>query len=137
MTADEIADELVTHFNAISDPLIAFQAIVPDDVEDIEKERTDFVVFVVPTGESEEPFDRGDTCNEERVISVVVSGPIKTVTKRLAMQFGEQLRRSLRETEFQGYRWSGNETTTLIDYNALKTKGQFLSRFDATYFALA
>jgi hypothetical protein len=137
MTSDEIADRMVEHLNALEEPLIAFQAVNPPEIGEADKERSDYAVFVIPNAERETPFDRGDTCDERRVLSIIVNGPIRgNVTKRIAMQFGEQLRRSLRETEFEGYRWAGNETTTLVDYAALKTKNQFLSRFDAEYFAL-
>jgi hypothetical protein len=137
MTADELADELVDHFNAISDPLISFQAVNPLEIGEEDKERSNYAVFVIAIAESETPFDRGDTCDERRIVSVIINGPIGNVTKRIAMRFCEQLRRSLYETTFDGYRWAGNETTTLIDYAALKGKGQYLSRFDATYFTVA
>jgi hypothetical protein len=138
MTADELADHLVEHFNAISEPLIQFQAINPSEIGEADKERNNFAVFVIPNSENETPIgDRGDTCDERRIVSIIVNGPIRNVTKRIAMQFGEQLRRSLYETKFEGYQWTGNEATTLVDYAALKSKSQFLSRFDATYFTFA
>jgi hypothetical protein len=138
MTADELADHLVEHFNAIEEPLVAFEAANPAEITEAEKERSDFGVYVIPNSESETAFDRGDTCDERRVVSVIVNGPVRgNVTKAVAMKFSEQLRLSLRETQFDGHRWAGNETTTLIDYGALKTKAQFLSRFDATYYTVA
>jgi len=136
MTSDQLADSLVLHFNAISDPLIAFQAIKPE-VAEADKECSDFAVFVIPFGESEAAFDRGDTSREERVVSVVVNGPIGQVTKSIALAFCESLRRSLRETEFDGLRWSGNETVSVYDFDALNTKSQFLHLFRATYFTFA
>ena len=137
MTSDELADYLVDHFNDLSDPIVAFQAIKPETVAEAQKERADYGVYVLPYEESETPLDRGDTCNEQRVVSVVVNGPLKTVTRSTAMQFCEQLRRALRETTFNGYRWSGNETVSIFDANALKEKDQFLSLFRATYFTIA
>lgn len=137
MTSDELADLVVEHFNALAGPVIEFQAVNPPEIGEADKERSDFGVFVIPNSETETAFDRGDTCDERRVLSVIVNGPIRgNMTRRLAMQFGEQLRRSLRETEFEGYRWARNETTTLVDYAALKSKNHFLSRFDTEYFAL-
>lgn len=137
MTSDDLAEQVADHFNDLDAPLIEFQAVVPEDVEEYQLERHNFQVYVIPTGESETPIDRGDACDERRIVSVIISGPIGQVTKRIAMRFGEQLRRSLYETEFSGYRWIGNETTTLVAYDFLKSKNQFVSRFDAEFFGIA
>jgi hypothetical protein len=71
-------------------------------------------------------------------VRVVVSGPIsETITRAIALKFVKQLRRSLREVEFETdnerFRWISNEVDSLYDIDALKTQGQFLSTFLATY----
>lgn len=137
MTSNDLADYLVAHLNLLDDPLIEFQAVNPETVAEASAEVHNFQVFVMPFEESEESIDRADTCREERIVSVVVNGPIGQVTKSLALQFAEQLRLSLRETEFEGYRWQGNETVSIYDADALKTKNQFLHLFRATYFTFA
>jgi hypothetical protein len=137
MTSNDLADYIVVHLNLLVDPIIAFQATNPETIAEASKEVADFQVFVMPFEESEESIDRADTCREERVVSVVVNGPIGQVTKAIALQFAEELRYSLRETEFEGYRWQGNETVSVLDADALKTKGQFLHLFRATYYTFA
>jgi hypothetical protein len=135
MTSDLRADYLVTEFNAIADPAIAFTATNPPEVVDVESERADWAVFVQPFAESEEPQDRGDMSREELQVNVIVHGPLSaTLTRAVALTFMKSLRDALRETEFEGYRWDGNETVSLFDFDALKTKKQFLSLFRATYF---
>jgi hypothetical protein len=139
MTSDQLADDIVAHLNAIESPIVEFQAVNPAEVgEHLKEKRNDFAVFVIADSESETPLDRGDTCDERRTVAVIINGPIRgNMTKQTALRFGEQLRLALRETEFDGYIWAGNETTTLIDYAALKENRQFLSRFAATYFNVA
>ncbi len=137
MTSNDLADYIVAHLNLLDDPLIEFQAINPETVAEASVEVHNFQVFVMPFEESEESIDRADTCREERVVSIVVNGPIGQVTKAIALQFAEQLRLSLRETEFEGYRWQGNETVSIYDADALKSKNQFLHLFRATYFTFA
>lgn len=137
MTSNDLADYIVAHLNLLDDPIIEFQAVNPETVAEASKEIADFQVFVMPFEETEEAIDRADTCREERVVSVVVNGPIGQVTKSIALQFAEQLRLSLRETEFEGYRWQGNETVSVLDAEALKSKNQFLHLFRATYFTFA
>ena len=134
MTSDELADHLAEHLGTIEEPIIEFQAVKPETVAEAQAERSDYGVFVIPYAESETPLDRGDMCNEERVVSVVVNGPLKTVPRATALKFCEQLRNSLRESEFDGYRWAGNETVSIFDSAVLKEKNQFLSLFRATYF---
>lgn len=138
MTADDLADLLVIHFNGLAAPPIAFQAVKPVEVAEAEKERSDWAVFVVPFGESEEPFDRADACREEYICSVIINGPVKaSLTRAKGSEFCKFLRDGLRETTLGGLRWDGNETVSLWDVDALKTKSQFLSLFRATYYQFA
>lgn len=138
MTSDDLADKVAEYLNSLEDTLIEFEAVNPPEVGEFLKEkRNTFAVFVIPESESEEPFDRGDTCNEHLTVGVVINGPMKNMTKKLAMQFGKQLRRALCETDFDGYTWQGNDVVTPIDFAALKDNGQFLSRFNASYYGIA
>lgn len=136
MNAEELADYVVEHFNAIEDPVIAFEATKPEDIAEAYKERDNYQVFVIPFSETETRIDRGDTCEQHRTVEVVVTGPIGQVTRFTALQFLTQLKRSLRLTKFDNHRWMGNETPTLWDPDAMKTKGQFLSVFHAEYVGL-
>lgn len=138
MTSDDLADLLVTHLNGLADKPITYQAVKPEEVAEADKERSDWGVFIVPYSEAEEAFDRGDTCREELVCSVVINGPVRgSVTREKGCELSRFLRFSLRETELGGYRWQENETVSLYDSDALKTKGQFLSLFRATYYDFA
>lgn len=135
MTADDLADLVVVELNAIANPPIKFTAVKPDDFGTIDKETSSFTVFVIPFSESEEAFDRGDACREELVVSVVVNGPVKApLTRAEASEFVRLLRSTLRETILDEVRWSSNETVSLYDFEAMKTKKQFLSLFQATYY---
>jgi hypothetical protein len=137
MNADELADHLVDHFNSIEEPLIAFQAQKPDEIPEAEKERSDFNVFVVPFGETETKINRADSCDERRQVSVVIHGPIASVTRSLAIKFVEQLKRSLRRTIFEGFRWASNESVQFFNPEALKLHGQFYSVFRTEYLGIS
>jgi hypothetical protein len=136
MNADQLADFVVDTFNDISDPVIVFQAVNPESIAEAEKEHTDFQVFVVPFGETETRINRGDVCEERRTVSVVINGPIGQVTRATALQLLDQLKRSLRRTSFDGYRWASNETVSYWNPDALKEKRQFYSVFRAEYVGL-
>lgn len=134
MTSEDLAKLLAAHFTELDDKPIEFAARVTDDVSVADAERSDWAVFLVPFEESEEPFDRGDACREELVVSVVINGPAKQVGRAKGSELAKFLRNSLRETEFGGFDWAGNETALLYDADAFKTTGQFLSVFRATYY---
>ncbi|MGD9632655.1 MAG: hypothetical protein AB7I57_18335 [Pirellulales bacterium] len=134
MHAEELAKKLATHFSALDEKPVGFQATAPLELAVADAERRDWGVFVVPFEESEEPLDRGDMCREELVVKVVVNGPTKQITRAKGIELSKFLRDSLRETEFDGFRWAGNETELLYDADAFKSSGQFLSVFRATYF---
>lgn len=135
MTAEDLADQLAAFLSALDDPPIAFAAENPTEPASVEAERGEFHVFVVAYAENEEPVDQyGETVREELVVSVLVNGPLLLINRHTAIAFVKFLRESLRGTEFDRYRWSGTETVTLYDFDAQKTKNQFLSLFRATYF---
>lgn len=138
MNADELAELVATYVDALASPPIVFNATVPATAASVEAETADWKVFVLPYGESEEALDRGDMCREELTCSVVINGPVNGVTtKQNGLELSKFLRTSLRETEFSGFRWESNEVATVYDFDALKTKSQFLSLFRATYFQFA
>ena len=134
-TSDDLAENLVAHFNAATLALKC-PAEKPPVVPDFEKETaTSFRIYLVPYSESEEAFDQGDTCREELHVSVVVHGPLSaTVSRARALELVKSARLSLRETEFDGFRWFRNETLTLLDREALRTKNTLLSSFRALYY---
>lgn len=139
MTADEIADEIVAVFNALTDQEFTFAAGKPAVLAIVEAERNDFGVFVVAKDEQEESFgERDDGCKRTRIVSVAVNGPIRdqfTLSKYLK-QF-EALRESLEGTEFSGYRWDRNEVVSLWDNEALRVRNRFLALFEATYYTFS
>jgi hypothetical protein len=136
MTSEELCSELATHFNDLADKPIEYLASVPAETPTTVKETTDWQVLVVPFSESEESFDAGDTCREERVVSVIVTGPIRgTTTRDKGSELCKFLRDNLRETSFDGFRWAGNDTVSLYDTDALKTLNQFASLFQATFYS--
>lgn len=138
MTSDQIADSVVAHLNATTAKPIQFEAVKPATVAEAEAESASYGVFVLPYAESEVPFDNGFTCKRERVVSIVVNGPINDLVDRAkAMEFSEFVRTALEGTEFDGYLWSGNETVSLYDAEVLRTKNKFLSLARATYFTIA
>jgi hypothetical protein len=136
MTSDELADDLVAHFNALDDKPIEFQAVNPPEEIDCEAERDDWRVFVWPFAEREQSLDRGDMCREELDVDVFVHGPTKTqIGKDKGMELVRFLRESLRETTFGGFRWDKNETVSgVFDAGVLRLKKQFLSTFRATFY---
>jgi hypothetical protein len=135
ITSDALADLVVTQLNAASSPPIAFTAEKPGSVADAQVEQEEFRVFVLPYSEAETPFDQGNTCRRELVVSLVVNGPIAgQINKRLSLEFALWVRTTLENSELGGYTWGGNETVSLYDVDALKTKNQFLSLARAAYF---
>lgn len=137
MTSADLADALVTHFNALASKPIAFRAEAPDDPAEAVKEQSDWRIFVVPKEESETPIDRGDTCREEFRPSIIINGPIRSsLTRTKGLEVVKFLRDSLRETEFSGLDWDGNDIESLYDPEAEK-KNQFLSLFRPTYYQFA
>ena len=135
MTSDALADLVVATLNALVSPPLNFQAINPPEMATADAERSNFAVFAIPFSETESSFDRGNTCREDRVVSVVVNGPLDmNVTRAKALEFVEFLRLGLRGTELGGYLWADNETVSIFDTEALKTKNQFLSLFRASYY---
>lgn len=139
MTADEIADEIVAVFNALTAQEFTFTAEKPVVLATVEAERNDFGVFVVAKDEQEEAFgERDDGCKRTRIVSVAVNGPIRdqfTLSKCLK-QF-EALRESLEGTEFSGYRWDHNEVISLWDNEALRVRNRFLALFETTYYTFS
>lgn len=139
MTADEIADEIVAVFNALTAQEFTFSAEKPAVLAVVEAERNDLGVFVVAKDEQEEAFgEHDDGCKRTRIVSVAVNGPIRdqfTLSKYLK-QF-EALRESLEGTEFSGYRWDRNEVITLWDNEALRIRNRFLALFEATYYTFS
>lgn len=134
MTADDIADEIVTVFNAIAAPVFAFTAVNPADGPEVEREDQTTTVQVYGYSESEEPLDRGDVLQSDREINVVLTRTLDSSdTRKDCLDWLNQLKDALKETEFGGYRWRGNETVTLYDLDALVQQRQFLSLFRATY----
>lgn len=139
MTADDLADLLVTHFNGLDGKPIQYRAENREEIPDVEKElQPNYTVFVIPYAENEESFDRGDTCREEIVCSLVVQGPLNSSQKRAkASELVRFLKFSLRETVLGGAKWDSNETVSLWDAEAMNAKAQFLSVFRAAYYQFA
>lgn len=139
MTSDALADLIVGQLNGLADKPIEYQAVNPPEVATVDAELTDYTVFVIPFSEAEEPTNlANETCREDRVVSVVVNGPIAgPITRATALALVEFLRNGLKGTELGGYLWDGNETVSLFDNEAVKTKNQFLSLFRATYYRFA
>ncbi len=141
MTADEIADEIVNTFNALTAQLFSFTAEKPDDIGLVETERSDLGVYVVAKEEGEEAIgDMGNTCRRTRVVSIALNGPIKTSegdTLGKYLQQFEALRTALESTEFSSYRWDKNDVIVLWDADALRTRNRFLGLFEATYYNFA
>src|SRR4051794_8061513 len=104
----------------MADPVLAFEATKPEQIAETEKESSNFAVFVIPSGETETRINRGDLCEEHRMVSVIVTGPVGQVTRATAQSFVQQLKRSLRLTNFDGYRWRNNESIVYWDPDALK-----------------
>ncbi len=141
MTADEIADQIVGVFNALTGQEFVFTAEKPVVLATVEAERKDFGVFVVAKDEQEEAFgEHDDGCKRTRVVSIAVNGPIRegeawTLAKYLT-QF-EALRIALEGTEFSGYRWDRNEVISLWDREALHVRNRFMALFEATYYTFS
>ena len=135
MTADEIADHMVATFNAITDKRIIFKATKPEDVNEVDAERSDFGVYVVAQDEREEPINQdGTTSRRVRVVRVAANGPINVQhTRSKYLKAMEQIRESLEGTDFDRYRWTGNEVLSLWDYDALRYRNRFMALFEATY----
>lgn len=135
MTADEIADEIVTVFNELTDQQFTFAAEKPAVVSVVESERDSLGVFVIAKDEQEEAIgDAGWTCRRTRVVSVALNGPITagdTLGKYL--QQCESLRAALEGTEFHGYLWERNAVVSLWDQEALFYRNRFLALFEVTY----
>lgn len=143
-TSDDLADAIVDRYlayfygtDAEEDPLIEFTPVNPVEVAEVIVEQSDYLVFVFPDGETEAPFDHGDAVNERLTVAVVVNGPAHgNYTRALALKFVKQLRTALRGTKFDDFSWESTEVDPLWDVEALKTKGQFLSAFRATYYGI-
>lgn len=138
MTADDIADELVALFNGLANKPIEFQAENPLEVGEALVERDNFKVFVVPKAHTQDSFDRADSCRVTRTVQVIVNGRVSaSLTKKTAMSLVAFLEDALQETSFGRFIWEGSQTLSLYDGALLKTSGQFLSLFEATYYDFA
>ena len=139
MTADEIADQIVAVFNALTNQEFSFTAEKPVVLATVEAERSDCGVYVIAKDEQEEAIgDQGDTCKRTRIVSVAVNGPIRdqfTLAKYLKQC--EALRQALEGTEFSGYRWDRNEVLSLWDREALHIRNRFLALFETTYYTFS
>lgn len=133
MTSHDIADLLAEHYNSLGDKPIEFFATNPE-VINVEKESSDWAVFVGPFEESEAAQDRGDMCDMRVTCQVVVHGPVSIVTPKSAgIALVHWLRNALRETELGGYRWVACETVSLFDFDALVGRKMFVSWFNAEF----
>ena len=134
-SADDIADGVVAMLNAL-ETSIAFQAVNPPNVPEIDREVNDATVQVYPFEETEEPTDRGDMVKATRVVSVIVQAPLKTDRARKdCIAWLNELKAAFTEQTISGYRWGGNTTDSLYDFDAMAQKRQFLSVFKATFFS--
>lgn len=138
-TSDDLADALVEHFNELEEVPIEFEAQKPEEEIVLDPKVQEWKVYVWPAGESEEAIDRGDMCREELQVEVYIHGPIgEQFTKKKAIEFVKFLRKSLRETQFENFRWDSNELVDgVFDTGVLKLKKHFLTVFRATYFNFA
>lgn len=133
ISADEIADGVVELLNTL-ETSIAFQADNPPLIAEIEREVDDATVQVYPFDESEQASDRADMLRAVRVVAVVVQAPLRSDrTRANCLAWLNEIKDAFREQTIEGYRWRGNESDTLCDYPALKTKSQFVSVFKATF----
>lgn len=135
ISADDIADGVVTLLNGIT-TAIQFTAVNPPTVPEIDREIEDATVQVYPFEETEAPGDRADMLRAERVVAVIVQAPLKTDrTRAHCIAWLNEIKDAFRELEISGYRWDGNTTDSLYDFDALKTKQQFLSVFKAKFYS--
>jgi hypothetical protein len=138
--ADEIADLLVEVLNGLATS-IAFEAINPAEIPVTDRENSPPQVQVYAYEENEEPADRGDMLRAERAVNVIVSAPmVEGRTKADCLAWLSEIKEGFREltlTAADGstWRWSGNQTITLYDFDAIKEKRQFVSLLRAGFYS--
>lgn len=139
-SAEDIAEALVTHLNASGDTTsIVFSAEVPEDTIEIERDKATASVYVYPYEETEESRDRADMVEAVRTVQIVVQAPLTATVKRkgclkwlneIKALFAEL---TLNVTGGGEWIWRNNISVSLYDFDAMKTKKQFLSTFNAEF----
>lgn len=112
---------------------VAFAVEGPILVPDINRSVDSSTLQLQPWSEAEEPFDRGDAQNCERVINVICQKPLDDGGELKCFQWLNEVKAAFGELELDDWRWVGNETVSLFDSDAAKLKRQFLSVFRATF----
>jgi hypothetical protein len=138
VTVEDTAAIVAEYFNQLADKPLEYEAAVPGEIGSANAKADTWKLFCIPFAEREEAIDRGDMCREEHVVRMIINGPIEgNTTRNTGLQLAKFLRFSLRETEMGGFRWDSNEVQSPYDSDVLKTKNQFLSAFDATFYRFA
>lgn len=139
-SAWEIAALLKPTLNAVgsaSGTPVAFKAEGPTLAPDINRSVADSTLQLQPWEEAEESLDRGDMLNATRVVNVICQKPLDNGGEENCFQWLNEVKEAFRELILDAtdgeWRWTGNETVSLFDSDAAKTKRQFLSVFRATF----
>ena len=133
MTSYDLAKLVADHLNKTEDKPRPFLAFRPKKKAEATVESGKWIVAVLAWAEDETPVDQNDECDCRLRVRVVLNGPIKELGDGL--EFGQFIRRAMRQTEFDGFRWQGNQVIELWDEEAID-RGHFLSLFEAEYYGI-
>lgn len=144
MTSEDLAELLAAYVGQLADKPINFSVKAVSTIAEATAEKSDWTLFFVPFDESEEAIDGADHCREDLKVRGVLNGPLKQITRKRGLEASKWIRQSLKQTGFQlegddepVFDWDTNEVETLWDTAAAKERNQFLSLFNATYYAFA
>lgn len=116
---------------------VAFAVEGPTLVPNIDRSVASGTLQLQPWSEAETPLDRGDMQGCERVLNVICQKPIDEGGEENCFQWLNAVKAVFGELSLSAddgdWRWTGNETITLYDTDAAKSKMQFLSQFRATF----
>lgn len=135
--ADEIADLLVETLNGdfYSIPFVAENPEIPH----VARENAPPSVQIYGYEETETPSDRGDMLTAVRAVNLIVSAPLgDQYNKKDCLAWLNEIKDVFIELELTAdnatrWRWLGNETITLYDFDAMLEKRQFYSLLRATF----
>jgi len=131
MTADDIADGVVSLLNALTTTL-AFEAFNPQTPR-LEREAADLAVQVYGFGEDEEKVSRGAVAIDF-LVNVLVTRDLDDGTTRQTMTaFVKELKAALRFSSVGRAVWQSTETVTYWAAEHRDEQNQFTSLFRLRY----
>jgi hypothetical protein len=134
-SASDIADGVVTMLNALTTD-IKFIAVKPDLLPELDRAVDAATVQVYPWEETEQSKTSSDAMLVlTRTVNVLAQCPATGKTLADCLAWLNQLKEGFRGSRISGFAWDKNESASLYDFDAMKTKQQFLSIFRATYYS--